>query len=113
MAQWVKDLTLTLQWLGSPLWPRCDPWLGNFHVLCVRKKKKNSKQRSCNLFLISRFLAHLAKVPKPQNWSQEVWAGLALSRCSVCFGRGRMRGAFFPLQVRGSSTPVFRVPSLG
>ena len=33
MAQWVKDPVLSLQWLGSLLWCRFDPWPRNFHVL--------------------------------------------------------------------------------
>ena len=35
MAQWVRDLVLSL------LWHRCDPWPGNPHALAVVKKKKN------------------------------------------------------------------------
>lgn len=27
MAQYVKNLALSLLWLGSPLWDRFDPWL--------------------------------------------------------------------------------------
>ena len=38
MVQWVKDLALSLQWLGSLLWCRFDSWLGNFHVLWVWPK---------------------------------------------------------------------------
>ena len=33
MAQWVKDLVLSLQWLGSLLWCRFDPWPGSIHML--------------------------------------------------------------------------------
>ena len=34
MAQWVnKDPALSLKQLGLLLWPRLDPWPGNFHVL--------------------------------------------------------------------------------
>ena len=29
LAQWVKD---PIQWYGSQLWLRFDPWLGNFHT---------------------------------------------------------------------------------
>ena len=35
MAQWVKDLALSLQQLGLLLWPRFDPWPRNFHMLWV------------------------------------------------------------------------------
>ena len=31
----VKDLLMSLQWLGLLLWHMFDPWLGNFHVLQV------------------------------------------------------------------------------
>ena len=32
-VQWVKDLALSLQWLGSLLWHGFNPWLRNFYVL--------------------------------------------------------------------------------
>ena len=32
MAQWVKDLVLSLQQLMWLLWCRFDPWPGNFHM---------------------------------------------------------------------------------
>ena len=41
MAQWVKDLALSLQWHGSLLCCWFDPWLGNFlHAVDTAKKKK-------------------------------------------------------------------------
>ena len=33
MAQWVKDLVLSLLWLGSLLWNWFDPWPWNFCIL--------------------------------------------------------------------------------
>jgi len=33
VAQWVKNPVLSLLWLGSLLWPRFDPWPGNFCML--------------------------------------------------------------------------------
>ena len=42
VAQWVKDLVLSLQRLGLLLWCRLDPQPGNFHmpwVWLTRKKK--------------------------------------------------------------------------
>ena len=36
MVQQVKDLVLPLQWLGSLLWRRFDPWAGNSHMPQVR-----------------------------------------------------------------------------
>ena len=38
MAQRIKDLMLSLQWLGF------DPWLGNFGMLRMRPKKKKKKK---------------------------------------------------------------------
>ena len=45
MAQKIKDLALSLQWLGLLLWGRFDPGPENFHLLWVwlEKKKKASK----------------------------------------------------------------------
>ena len=42
MAQWVKDLVFSLQWLGSLLWHGFNPWPRNVHMLwaCPKKKKK-------------------------------------------------------------------------
>ena len=39
VAQKVKDLALSLQWLGLLLWSGLDPWPGNFHMLQVQPKK--------------------------------------------------------------------------
>ena len=46
MAQWVKDLTLSLLWLGSLLQCGFDPWPGKFRMLqdVARKKKKKKKK---------------------------------------------------------------------
>ena len=38
MAQWVKDLVLSLQQLVLLLWHRFDPWPGNFHMLWAKSK---------------------------------------------------------------------------
>ena len=38
VAQEVKDLALSLQWLGSALWLGFNPWPQNFHM--QKKKKK-------------------------------------------------------------------------
>ena len=39
VAQRVKDLALSLQWLGLLLWRGFDPWPGNFHMLRRQQKK--------------------------------------------------------------------------
>ena len=47
MAQWVKDLLLSLQWLGSLLGRKCNPWPRNFHMPWVQKNKnKNLKNNN-------------------------------------------------------------------
>ena len=38
VVQWVKDLALSLQHLGSLLWLEFDPWLGNFCMPWVQPK---------------------------------------------------------------------------
>ena len=39
VAEWVKDLVVLLQ-----LWLRFDPWPGNFHMLQVRLREKQTKK---------------------------------------------------------------------
>ena len=46
MLTLIKNPALLLQWLGSVLWHRFDPWLGNFHVLGVAKKKEGGEKRN-------------------------------------------------------------------
>ena len=40
VAQWVRDLGVSLMWLWLLLWCRLDPWPGNFHMPWVRAKKE-------------------------------------------------------------------------
>ena len=40
VVQWVKDLALSLQWLGLLLWLRFDPGPGNSYAMGVAKKPK-------------------------------------------------------------------------
>ena len=42
MAQQVKDLVLSLQWLWLLLWHRFSPWPGNFHMQQASQKKESS-----------------------------------------------------------------------
>ena len=57
VAQWVKDLALSLLWLRSLLWYKFDLWSGNFHMLKVRpnqtptKKKQRKKENSVMIVL--------------------------------------------------------------
>ena len=41
MAQQVKGLALSLQWLGTLLWYMFDPWSRNFCKLQVWKEKQD------------------------------------------------------------------------
>ena len=45
VMQWVKDLALSLLWLGSLLWRRFDTWPGNFHMPWVQPKKEKRKKK--------------------------------------------------------------------
>ena len=52
MAKQVKDLALSLKWLGSLLWHGFDPWPENFHMLRAwpkKKKKGGKKARECGV----------------------------------------------------------------
>ena len=44
VAQWVKDLALSLLWLGLLLWCRFDPWPGNFCRPWVWPKKMDPQE---------------------------------------------------------------------
>ena len=43
MAQWVKDMALSLLWLGVSLWHWFDPWS---HAIPWLKVKKNQHENS-------------------------------------------------------------------
>ena len=42
-GQWLKDLVLSLQQLGSLLWCGFHLWPGNFHILQAQPKKKKEE----------------------------------------------------------------------
>lgn len=46
VAQWIKDLTLSLWWLGSLLRHRFSPWPGKFHRPWVQPKKSHFRSVS-------------------------------------------------------------------
>ena len=52
MAQQVKGLALSLQWLGSRLWLGFDPWPGNFHMKRVGPKRKKQRNKQNTTYLI-------------------------------------------------------------
>ena len=63
MAQWVKDLVLSLQQLRVLLWYGFIPWPGNMHLPCVQPKKKEKvkkKKMQQNNDLILRMVALLS-----------------------------------------------------
>ena len=43
VVQWVKDLVLSLQWLGLLLWHEFDPWPGELPHAGGEAKKKDEK----------------------------------------------------------------------
>ena len=45
MAQYVKDLVLSLQQLGLLLWCGFDPWPRSFHRPQVQPEKKKRKEK--------------------------------------------------------------------
>ena len=45
MVQQVKDLALSLLWLGLLLWHGFDPWPRSFYMLKAWPKKKKKKLR--------------------------------------------------------------------
>lgn len=55
VAQWVKDLALLLQWLGSLLWWEFDSWPKNFSMLraWLGVKKGISRWRDYFVFCMS------------------------------------------------------------
>lgn len=48
VAQQAKDLALSPQQLGSPLWRGFSPWPGNFHKLQVQPKNKTKQKKKTN-----------------------------------------------------------------
>ena len=44
VGQWVKDLALSLQRLGSLLCPGLNPWSRNFHRLWMWPKRKKRRR---------------------------------------------------------------------
>ena len=47
MVQWVRDLVLSLPWLGLLLWHGFDPWLMNFCVPLMWPKKERKDKKKC------------------------------------------------------------------
>ena len=45
MGQQVKDPALSLQWLGSLLWCRFDPWPRDFHMPWTWPKQNKRKKK--------------------------------------------------------------------
>ena len=68
MAQRVKDLVLSLQWLRSLLWHRFQPWPRNFHMPWAwpKRKKKSSVKRREEMF-VSMWLLRIDKCRSPHE----------------------------------------------
>ena len=49
MAQWIKDLVLSLEYLGFLLWCRFSRWPGYFHMPWARPQKKKEKLMEKNM----------------------------------------------------------------
>ena len=56
MAQWVKDLALSLLWFRLLLWCQFDSWPRNFHMLWTQlKKKKKKKKKKGEIYHVSKY----------------------------------------------------------
>ena len=51
VAQQVKDLVLSLQWLGSLWWHGLNPWHGNYQTWKEQQKKKKKNEGKIKTFL--------------------------------------------------------------
>ena len=45
LAQWAKDLALSLLWHGLLLWLKFNPWPGNFHMPWAWPKNKTKQNQ--------------------------------------------------------------------
>ena len=59
MAQWVKDLVLSLQWLGLLLWRGFDPW-ELLHAMGTAKNKGKNEACSFQRIILGSSLSGLA-----------------------------------------------------
>ena len=97
-VQQVKDLTLSLLWLGPRLWHGLTPWLGNFLKLQTQPKKekteKNWRERDwsvCrkNSYHVSRYQGRPAGLaPPPLSFSEgcEMQLFAKMSQVADCHG---------------------------
>lgn len=56
-VQQVKDLTLSLLWLGPRLWHGLTPWLGNFLKLQTQPKKQKKSEREGLVSMQKKFIS--------------------------------------------------------
>ena len=66
MAQWVKDLVLSLLWLRLLPWHKFDPWSEKFRVLWVQPKRKKGEYNSCGQVELG--VWHLSREPSLEGF---------------------------------------------
>ena len=64
VSQWVKDLVLFLQQLGSLLCSGFDPWPGNFYMAWIQPEKKGGEAKKMHdrqlfFFFLRPHLCHM------------------------------------------------------
>ena len=55
VVQYVKDLALSLQWLGTLLWRGFDPWPGNFRILRAWPKPNQTTNKKISVLVQAHF----------------------------------------------------------
>ena len=68
MAQWVKDLLLSLLWCGFNPWPR------NFHMPQAQSKKKKESSSHCGSAVMSPTSIHedTGSIPGLPQWVKDL-----------------------------------------
>ena len=77
MAQWIKDLALSFQQLGSLLCHGFDLWPGNFYRLWAQPKKKRKKKEKkgslLSYFFHAKFTSSfVSNTNSMSNWSAAI-----------------------------------------
>ena len=88
VAQWVRNLALSLRWPDSLLWCKFKPWLRNFHTCCSCGKTNKQKKKKKNTLTLDLSFRLCQKSLKLDQGSRIV------SICSEANGH-----AFWPLSL--------------